>query len=80
MTENNNRKRPRSASRSRADGGDDVTKQQTLFQDYESAESALVPLQIIRTETVLSNPDFAQPTLFMDPRRVMLGVRLNLGR
>jgi hypothetical protein len=26
------------------------------------------------------SPNFAQPTIFMDPRRAMLGVRLNLGR
>ena len=26
------------------------------------------------------SPNFAQPTVFMDPRRAMLGVRLNLGR
>jgi hypothetical protein len=28
----------------------------------------------------LYSPTFGQPTLFVDPRRVMLGVRLNLGR
>jgi hypothetical protein len=28
----------------------------------------------------LFSPNFAQPTLFLDPRRAMLGVRLNLGR
>jgi hypothetical protein len=28
----------------------------------------------------LFSPTFAGPTLFMDPRRVMLGVRLNVGR
>ena len=26
------------------------------------------------------SPNFAQPTIFMDPRRAMFGVRLNLGR
>jgi hypothetical protein len=26
------------------------------------------------------SPTFARPTVFIDPRRVMLGVRLNLGR
>jgi hypothetical protein len=31
------------------------------------------------TETVLS-PAFGQPVTFVDPRRAMLGVRLNLGR
>ena len=45
----------------------------------QTAEEALAT-DVLLTETVLSNPDFAQPTLFMDPRRVMLGVRLNLGR
>jgi hypothetical protein len=28
----------------------------------------------------LFSPNVAQPTLFLDPRRAMLGVRLNLGR
>jgi hypothetical protein len=28
----------------------------------------------------LSSPNFGQPTAFVDPRRAMLGVRLNLGR
>ena len=28
----------------------------------------------------LFSPNFAQPSLFMDPRRVMLGIRVNLGR
>jgi hypothetical protein len=28
----------------------------------------------------LFSPNFGQPTVFMDPRRAMLGVRLNLGR
>jgi hypothetical protein len=28
----------------------------------------------------LFSPNFGQPTVFVDPRRVMLGVRLNLGR
>ena len=27
----------------------------------------------------LFSPNFGQPTVFMDPRRVMLGVRLNVG-
>jgi hypothetical protein len=33
----------------------------------------------IATDNIFS-PAFGQPSLFMDPRRVMLGVRLNLGR
>jgi hypothetical protein len=28
----------------------------------------------------LFSPNFGQPTVFMDPRRAMIGVRLNLGR
>jgi hypothetical protein len=28
----------------------------------------------------LYSPNFGQPTVFIDPRRAMLGVRLNLGR
>jgi hypothetical protein len=28
----------------------------------------------------LFSPNFAQPTLFVDPRRAMFGVRMNLGR
>ena len=28
----------------------------------------------------LYSPNFAQPTVFMDPRRAMIGVKLNLGR
>ena len=27
-----------------------------------------------------ASPNFQKPTLFMDPRRVMIGARLNLGR
>ena len=34
-----------------------------------------------RIELILDvSPTFGQPTVFIDPRRVMLGVRLNLGR
>jgi hypothetical protein len=33
----------------------------------------------IATDT-LSSPNFGRPTIFIDPRRAMLGVRLNLGR
>ncbi len=28
----------------------------------------------------LFSPNFGQPTIFMDPRRVMVGVRMNPGR
>ena len=44
-----------------------------------SAEEALAT-DVLLTEAVLTNPNFGQPTLFMDPRRAMLGLRLNLGR
>jgi hypothetical protein len=33
----------------------------------------------LATDTLVS-PNFGLPTLFVDPRRAMLGVRLNLGR
>ena len=45
----------------------------------DTAEEALAT-DVLLTETVRSNPDFGQPTLFMDPRRVMVGIRLNLGK
>jgi hypothetical protein len=32
------------------------------------------------TETSRLNPTFGQPNVFVDPRRVMLGIRLNLGK
>ena len=28
----------------------------------------------------LFSPSFGQPSIFIDPRRVMMGIRLNLGR
>jgi hypothetical protein len=45
----------------------------------DKAEEALAT-DVLLTEAVKTNPDFGQPTVFMDPRRAMLGVRLNLGR
>jgi hypothetical protein len=39
----------------------------------DSAEEAL-------RSDVLAAPTFGQPNVFMDPRRAMLSVRLNLGR
>lgn len=39
----------------------------------DTAEEAL-------TNDNLFSPNFAQPTVFMDPRRAMIGVRLNFGR
>ena len=35
---------------------------------------------ILSTETLAANPDFGKPNAFVDPRRAMLGVRLNFGR
>jgi len=39
----------------------------------ETAEESIV------TDNLFS-PNFGQPTTFVDPRRAMLGVRMNLGR
>lgn len=39
----------------------------------DTAEEALA------TDNLFS-PNFGQPTVFVDPRRVMIGVRLNLGQ
>jgi hypothetical protein len=39
----------------------------------DTAEEALA------TDNLFS-PNFGQPIVFMDPRRAMVGVRLNLGR
>jgi hypothetical protein len=44
----------------------------------ETAEESLAT-ETMMTETVFS-PTFGQPVSFVDPRRAMLGVRLNLGR
>ena len=44
----------------------------------ETAEESLAT-ETLMTETVFS-PTFAQPVSFVDPRRAMIGVRLNLGR
>lgn len=35
--------------------------------------------KLLMTETQI-NPAFGQPVSFVDPRRAMLGVRINLGR
>ena len=35
---------------------------------------------ILSTETLAANPDFGKPNAVVDPRRAMLGVRLNFGR
>jgi hypothetical protein len=44
----------------------------------ETAEEALAT-ETLMTETVFS-PTFGRPVSFVDPRRAMLGIRLNLGR
>ena len=44
----------------------------------DPAEESLAT-ETLMTETVFS-PTFGQPVSFMDPRRVMVGVRLNMGR
>jgi hypothetical protein len=36
--------------------------------------------EALATDNLFSLTNFGQPTVFMDPSRVMLGVRLNLGR
>ena len=45
----------------------------------DTAEEGIVT-DILTTETLAANPDFGKPNAFVDPRRAMLGVRLNLGR
>jgi hypothetical protein len=45
----------------------------------DTAEEGLAT-DVQLTETLPFNPDFGQPTVFMDPRRVMVGVRWNLGQ
>jgi hypothetical protein len=46
--------------------------------DAAAEEALATDVQV--TEKVSANPGFAQPTVFVDPRRVMLGIRLNVGR
>ena len=45
----------------------------------ESAEESLVS-EVQVFELTKGSPSFAKPNAFVDPRRVMLGVRLNLGK
>lgn len=45
----------------------------------DTAEEGLVT-DVLVTDTLAVNQDFGKPNVFMDPRRAMLGVRLNLGR
>ena len=44
----------------------------------DTAEESLAT-ETLMTETVFS-PTFGQPVSFVDPRRAMIGIRLNLGR
>ena len=45
----------------------------------DAAEEGLVS-DTLTTESVARNATFGQKNVFVDPRRVMLGLRLNLGR
>jgi hypothetical protein len=45
----------------------------------DTAEEGLVT-DVQATETVRRNEDFGRPSVFIDPRRAMLGVRIHLGR
>ena len=45
----------------------------------DSAEEALVS-DVLFNAAGQQNPTFGQPTVYMDPRRAMLSVRLKLGR
>ena len=45
----------------------------------DAAEEGLAT-DVLATETLTANPGFGQATAFVDPRRAMLGVKLNLGR
>ncbi|MEO5740721.1 MAG: hypothetical protein ABIS29_09020 [Vicinamibacterales bacterium] len=44
----------------------------------DAAEEGLAT-ETLMTETLV-NPSFGQPASFIDPRRVMVGVRLHMGR
>ena len=44
----------------------------------DAAEESIV--SDTQVTTTMANPTFGQPNAFVDPRRVMLGIRLNLGR
>jgi hypothetical protein len=45
----------------------------------ETAEEGLVT-DVLVTETQIQHPNFGKANVFVDPRRAMIGVRLNLGR
>jgi hypothetical protein len=45
----------------------------------ETAEESIITDTLV-SASVKVNPNFGRPNAFVDPRRVMLGIRLNLGR
>jgi hypothetical protein len=45
----------------------------------DAAEESIVTDTLV-TESIKANPSFGQPDAFVDPRRVMLGIRVNLGK
>lgn len=55
----------------------DVTRVELLFDVFNALDDTAE--EGLATDNLFS-PNFAQPNVFIDPRRVMVGVRLNLGR
>ena len=51
----------------------------SLVKGYHLPPVMFTAEEALATDNFYS-PTFARPTVFIDPRRVMLGVRLNLGR
>jgi hypothetical protein len=45
----------------------------------DAAEESIVTDTLV-TESIKANPSFGKPNTFVDPRRVMLGIRVNLGK
>ena len=45
----------------------------------DAAEESIVTDTLV-TESIKANPSFGQPNAFVDPRRVLLGIRVNLGK
>jgi hypothetical protein len=62
-------------------------KAELVVQDAEAYQALLDRVEAIEgiqrgladVKAVFS-PNFGQPTVFMDPRRVMVGVRMNVGQ
>jgi hypothetical protein len=44
----------------------------------DTSEEGLVT-DVLTTETVKANPDFGKANAFVDPRRVMLGIKMKIG-